>query len=201
MKKHILSLLLVLIMVFSIPVTADAASAKSSVNKSVKNFLSASKTFNTTKMNKYIYRKNDKFKKSEIKELPNVVKYAKKHNKKMSYKITSTKVKGKNATVKIKVTYVNSRPVADEYIRIMFNDAFSGIDTGTTEYIDTTWGKASKKVTKLKTKTKTISINMIKDGKTWKIKKVKEDLTNIILADFGDAIESATEDFVNDMNQ
>ncbi len=201
MKKRILSLLLIMFMVFSIPVTADAASAKSSVNKSVKNFLSASKTFNTTKMNKYIYRKKDKFKKSELNELPNIVKYAKKHNKKISYKITSTKVKGKNATVKVKVTYVNSRPVADEFMSIMIIDAYSGIDTSTTKYIDTTWGKAAKKVSNLKTKTKTISISMIKDGKTWKIKKLKDDLTNIVLADFGDAIESATEDFVNAMNE
>ncbi len=201
MKKRILLLLLVLIMVFTMPVTANAASAKSSVNKSVKNFLSATKTLNTTKMNKHIYRKKDKFKKSELKELPNVVKYAKKHNKKMSYKITSTKVKGKNATVKVKITYVNSRPVANEFMNILFTDAYSGIDTSTVKYIDTTWGKASKKFSTLKTKTKTISISMIKDGKTWKIKKVKDDLKNIVFADFSESMDTATNDFLDAMNQ
>lgn len=201
MKKRILSLLLVLIMVLTIPVTTEAASAKSSVNKSVKNFLSASKTLNTIKMNKYIYRKKDRFTKSELKQLPNITKYAKKYNKKMSYKITSTKVKGKNATVKVKVTYVNSRPVANEFMNILIVDSFNGIDTTTVKYIDTTWGKASKKVSKLKTKSKTISISMIKSGKTWKIKKVKDDLKNIVLADFSDSLDTATEEFVNAMNQ
>lgn len=199
MKKRILSVVLVVIMILTFPVISNAASPKTSVNKTIKSYFEAMKKFDTKKMDNYIYRKKDKYgSASEMKkETPNMYQYIKKYNKKISYKIISTKVKGQNAEVKVKVKYVDSEPVAGMLLLIMLSDAFSDVDMDSDDYVDKAWKRAEKlaleEYGKLGTKSKTITINMIKTKGKWKIKKVPASLANVAVADIGDAFAALAE--------
>lgn len=196
MKKNFLaSILLIMVICLAVPITSNAASQKTAVNKSIKNFMAASKKFNTSKMNTYLYRKKDKLSTSVFKQLPHMTKYIKKYNKKMSYKILSTKVSGKNATVKIKVKYVNAKPFTDIMLGYMLVDAFNGKDADSYKYIDSLFKRSLNKKVKLSMQTKTITVKMIKSNGKWKIKNLSNKLHNIILADFSDAFDKTVNDF------
>lgn len=196
MKKNFLaSVLLIMVICLAVPITSNAASQKTAVNKSIKNFMTASKKFNTSKMNTYLYRKKDKLSTSVFKQLPHMTKYIKKYNKKMSYKILSTKVSGKNATVKIKVKYVNAKPFTDIMLGYMLVDAFNGKDADSYKYIDSLFKRSLNKKVKLSMQTKTITVKMIKSNGKWKIKNLSNKLHNIILADFSDAFDKTVNDF------
>lgn len=196
MKKNFLaSILLIMVICLAVPITSDAASQKTAVNKSIKNFMTASKKFNISKMNTYLYRKKDKLSTSEFKQLPHMTKYIKKYNKKMSYKILNTKVSGKNATVKIKVKYVNAKPFTDIMLGYMLVDAFNGKDADSNKYIDNLFKRSLNKKVKLSMQTKTITVKMIKSKGKWKIKNLSNSLHNIILADFSDAFDKTVNDF------
>ncbi len=194
-KKFLLSLLLIMAFCLSMPIRSNAASQKAAVNKSIKSFMSASKKFNIDQMNKYLYRKKDRIPKSEFKQTPNMVKYIKKYNKKMSYKILSTKVSGKNATVKMKVKYVNAQPFTDAMFVNMIVDAFNGVDTESDKYIDKLFKRTLKAKVKLSMQTKTITVKMIKSNKKWKIKKLNNNLQNIVFADFTDGFNKTLSGF------
>lgn len=187
-------------MVFSFPLVSNAASKETAVNKSIKAYFSAMKELNTKKMNEYIYRKKDRFSSSTQmkKESPNMYKYIKKYNKKISFKVQSTKVKGNTAKVKVMVKYVNSEPVAGMYLWIVVADVLNGVDTDAEDYIDKAWKRAEKaaldEIGKLEMKSKTITINMIKDKNRWKIKKMPASLVNIAMADIGDSLEAVTKE-------
>lgn len=196
MKKNFLaSILLIMVICLAVPITSNAASQKTAVNKSIKNFMTASKKFNISKMNTYLYRKKDKLSTSVFKQLPHMTKYIKKYNKKMSYKILSTKVSGKNATVKIKVKYVNAKPFTDIMLGYMLVDAFNGKDADSYKYIDSLFKRSLNKKVKLSMQTKTITVKMIKSNGKWKIKNLSNKLHNIILADFSDAFDKTVNDF------
>lgn len=196
MKKNFLaSILLIMVICLAVPITSNAASQKTAVNKSIKNFMTASKKFNISKMNTYLYRKKDKLSTSVFKQLPHMTKYIKKYNKKMSYKILSTKVSGKNATVKIKVKYVNAKPFTDIMLGCMLVDAFNGKDADSYKYIDSLFKRSLNKKVKLSMQTKTITVKMIKSNGKWKIKNLSNKLHNIILADFSDAFDKTVNDF------
>lgn len=203
MKKKILSMLLVLVMIFALPVTSNAASSKTAVNKAVKSFFTYMKKTDLPKMNRYIYSNSSKFGTTAIlkQETPNVYKYVKKYNKKISYKVLSTKVKGKKATVKVKVKYVNADSIFLAFSDVIQLDYYNGVDISAENYVDTGWAKAVKqaeKSGKLKMQTRTFTLPMVKKNGRWQFKELSLEFKNIAMADYLEAYADFIEQYNNE---
>ena len=95
------------------PISASAASKKEikNVQTTVKKFYNAAKVYNAPRMKSCFVNPSDMKAFIENKEM---AKFCRKQNKKLEYSIRSTKVRGKNATVKVRCTY------ADAYYHIYF---------------------------------------------------------------------------------
>ncbi len=193
MKKKLCYLLIIALIFSCIPViSSEAASKKSQVNSAVKGFLNATKKFDANKMNKYVKSWGKCTKPSTYNSTPYMKKYFKWANKKLSYKILSTKASGKTAKVKVRVKYTNSKEFTDTFYGLLVLDLMGrdNPDKLSDKQTLNLFNKYSKIAyfdaikSKRKYKTETITITLGKYGKNWKIKKMSKRLENIIYANY-----------------
>lgn len=193
MKKKLCHLLIIALIFSCIPaISSEAASKKSQVNSAAKGFFNATKKFNATGMNKYVKSWGKYNKPTEFNKYPYMKKYFKWANKKLSYKILSTKVSGKTAKVKVRVKYTDSKDFTDTAIGLIMLDLLGREDVD--KLSDKQMTKISNKYSKIayfnaiqskrQYKTETVTITFGKYGKNWKIKKMTKKLENIIYANF-----------------
>lgn len=174
--------LILLVSTLTFSVTAEAKTSKktlNAVNKVVKTYFNAEKKSKTSVMNKCLAKPQvGSFKNSYLE------KYIKKQNKKLSYKITSTKVKGKNATVKVKCTYMSAYGL---YKIAFLNTAIHYYNANPSDkeiynYVSQ-WIKAHEKEYPPTAGKKTITIKLVKKSGTWKISRMTDDMKNILFLD------------------
>lgn len=188
MKKKLRTLnilLIVLTLLFStLPsTTAEAASNKSKAQKVVKTYINSTKTYNIEKMNKCFKStpKNAFF--ISKKEM---AKYCKKYNKNTTYKIKSTKIKGKSGVIKVSVTSPNCYDIFYSAI----DDSFSWIYEYMLEHgKEPSDSKANAYLMKrinyytqeygVGYKTHTVTFKMSKTKKGWKIKSATRSIKDI----------------------
>jgi hypothetical protein len=190
MKKRILAVLLAVVICLSLPVSvtpASAASSKDAVNKAVKSYFEAAKKCDFKTINSLTYDKDKKIDIKGVKASKNTYNYLKKWNKQIKYSITSTKVSGSKATVKVKVTYVNSEVMSAFLFASMLSSAFTSAADDSSENLsddvsDQLIGKAVKRAAKYtRLKTETVTISLVKSGSKWKIND--DDAANIVMGD------------------
>lgn len=198
MKKKLCHLLIIALIFSCIPaISSEAASKKSQVNSATKGFFNATKTFNATGINKYVKSWGKYSTPEGYNALPYMKKYFKWANKKLSYKILSTKVSGKTAKVKVRVKYTNSKDFTDTLYGLLVLDLMGRDNPENMSDKETI--KLFKKYSKIayysaikskrQYKTETITITFGKYGKNWKIKKMTKKLENIIYANFSYCVE------------
>lgn len=191
-KLKKMSLLLFLALsIFAASTTAQAKASsktKTAVNKVVKDYFNAQKKFNPSKMNKCLVKAfwgpND----NSI----YLTQYWKKYNKKLTYKISSTSVKGKNATVKVKCTFYSAYnawkaciwDLSAQYLRENTDP-----DTATVGKGMDAWMKKNNSGYPPKKRTVTLKLNLTKKNGKWKIKTVTEAMQNVYLLDFDRAMD------------
>ncbi len=189
MKKELRNLnllLLIIALLFSVlpSTTVAAASNKSKAEKVVKTYINATKTYNISKMNKCFYTKpkNAFFIKKKA-----MAKYCKKYNRKTTYRIKSTKIKGKNATIKVSVTspdcyyiFLDSfEDFEDYYVDYYLQHGRKPSSAKANAYLmeciryyTWEWGGVEYN-------TRTITFKMIKTKKGWKIKSATDRIKDI----------------------
>ncbi len=196
----------------------QAATAKAQVKKSTNALMSAVKKTKTKTIDKYVLKfdevEGQSIKKAtDIDEMkvaaPSQYRYIKTNNARMTYKIKKITVKGKNATVKVGVRYVNSkdytRSMVTEFEKDYYdkNSKFYEIlakamletdekaqEAMVAAYVDDLYDRAGKSVTTVKFKRENIILKMTKKGKTWKVISADKNLQNLMTAD---AIKSGEE--------
>lgn len=181
------------------PITrVDAASNKTKAEKVVKTYINATKIYNVNKMNKCFRSKpkNTFFVKKKA-----LAKYCKKYNRKTTYRIKSTKIKGKNATIKVSVTS------PDCYF--IFLDSFEDFEDYYVDYYlrhgrNPSSAKANKYLMEciryytwerdgVEYNTRTITFKMIKTKKGWKIQSASRRIKDIANCRY----EEAYDDYFN----
>lgn len=195
MKKKLRYLLIVALLFSCIPaMSSEASSSKAHVQKVVKNFYLYSKKMNTTKMKTCVYKGKLKYTDAVFKS------YSKKYNKKLNVSIQSTKVSKKTATVKAKVKYQSLynayyNAFGDLIIWTIFND--EATDAQMLKKFKA-YFNAEVKEYEPKTKTKTVTIKLVKASGKWKIKSVTNSMYNTIHCDaikaFSDIEKTLSED-------
>ncbi len=121
--------------------------------------------------------------------------------KKLTYKITDTKIDGDKAVVSVSCKYVDAGPLLkatfEEYITKVFETAFSGVEMTQTE-VDKLLGdimlEQRKKIPET-FKEKDIKIDLIKKDDKWVINKVNDDLLDVIMSGLSSAFAGFSEDF------
>ncbi len=198
MKKKLRNmnlLLLVLVLFFSIlpSTTAEAAGNKTKAVKVVKSYLKATKSYNVKKMNKCFRSKpKDAFFVSK----KDMAKYCKKYNKKTTYKIKSTKIKGKSGVIKVSVTSPDCYSI--------FESAFDDCTSWAIDYYfehgkEPSSSKMNSRLMKYINRytkeygvdytTRTITFKMIKTKKGWKIKSATRNIKDIANCQYGKAYD------------
>lgn len=181
-RKSLCLVLFLLIALLALPATAEAKTSKktiNAVNKVVKTYFNAQKKLKTSVMNKCLVESNvGRFKSSYLE------KYIKKHNKKLSYKIKSTKVKGKTATVTVNCTYQSAYNL---YNAAILDAALHYFHANPTEkeiydYVSN-WIKKHAGEYSPVAKKKTIKIKLVKRKGAWKISSFTDDMKNILYLD------------------
>ena len=191
MKKKFLCISIIIALLFScIPnISVDAASKKSQVNATTKKLMSSIKKFDASAINKYVNSWGDKSSPSEFNNQPYMKKYFKWSNKKLTYKIISTKVSGDTAKVKVRVKYINSKNFTDYLLSLSILELMGKEDASDeeAEKIVEKHSKTAYKTSikeKRKYKTKTFTIVYGKYDNKWKVKKVSSNLHNAMYANF-----------------
>ncbi len=187
-KKRYFLLVLALILSFScLHVSAASGSFKSDVQKSVNGFFAAAKKYNTKKMSKYFEKPEEILSDTKGNEaLKSVEKLFKRTNKKLSYKISNIKVKGKNATVKVKCKYQDLSDVYKKtYVKLALYIAANPDATleDALIYEFKTLPKVYKtelKKDKIVYTTKNITLKLRKSNNTWKMKKCTDSVTDML---------------------
>lgn len=223
-KHHVFSIFIMMVVVFTLvfikPNSVQAANDRTKVKNTIKSVVTAIKKADDKAVYKYC-SSSDKQQMENIKKLrkqsafkelkttsPSAYQYIKANNKKVTYKINSIKIKKNKATLKVKVSYVNSYKLAAYMNAILTKDleddtiveeinSLSSLQEITeyfTKYFDQLFSKALSKVksTKMKSKTITLVLKKGKNGK-WMITdenaKGFEALANILYADLYEATE------------
>lgn len=187
-KKRYFLLALALILSFScLPVSAASGSSKADVQKSVNGFFAAAKKYNTKKMSKYFEKPEEILLDTKGNEaLKSAEKLFNRTNKKLSYKIGNIKVKGKNASVKVKCRYQDLSGVYKKmYVELALYIAAN--PDATLENALIYEFKTLPKVYKAELKkgrigysTKNITLKLRKSNNTWKMKKCTDAVTDML---------------------
>lgn len=187
-KKHYFLLALALILSFScLHVSAASGSPKAEVQKSANGFFAAAKKYDTKKMSKYFEKPEEILLDTKGNAaLKSAEKLFKRTNKKLSYKINNIKVKGKNASVKVKCRYQDLSGVYKKtYVRLALYIASN--PDATLEDALVYEFKTLPKVYKAELKkgrigytTKNITLKFRKSNNTWKMKKCTDPVTDML---------------------
>lgn len=181
-QKSLCLVLLLLVALLALPATAEAKTSKktiNAVNKVVKTYFNAQKKSKTSVMNKCLLKSSvGRFKSSYLE------KYIKKQNKKLSYKIKSTQVKGKTATVTVRCTYQSAYNL---YNAAILDAALHYFNADPTEkeiynYVSN-WMKKHSGEYSPAAKKKLIKIKLVNRKGTWKINSLTDDMRNILYLD------------------
>ncbi|MDO5155843.1 MAG: hypothetical protein Q4D51_07740 [Eubacteriales bacterium] len=176
MKKFMKLLVMTLIIMLAIP---TMASAKTKQPKEVaKSYFAYAKKTDIKKVNSLTYENNFKVDAKQIKSVPSLMNYIKKYNKKMKVKVVSQKVKGNNATVKIKATYVNSEEISSTFLGLALIYAISPEAQTDSEEVqmkklDELFNSAVAMCGKPKMQTKTMNIKLTKKKGKWLVNDTK----------------------------
>lgn len=189
-KKRYFLLAFALILSFScLHASAASGSSKAAVQKSVNGFFAAAKKYNTKKMSKYFEKPEEIVSDTDAANDPalkSAEKLFKRTNKKLGYKISSIKVKGKKATVKVKCRYQDLSDVYRKtYVELALYIAAHPDATLEDALIYEFHTlpkiyKAELKKGNIGYTTKNITLKMRKSGNTWKIKKCTNDITDML---------------------
>ncbi len=181
-QKKRLVLFVMLITMLALSVSAQAkTSAKTinAVNKVVKTYFNAQKKGKLATMDKCLYKPRLGSYGSTY-----IDKFLKKYNKKLTYKITSTRVSGKNATVKVKCTYQSAYNL---YMNSIFDLALKQPEalenSLSTTVALSSYMKTNLKAYPPKSKTTTLTIKLVKKSGTWKIKTLSKSMQNVLFLD------------------
>lgn len=200
------------------PKNVYAANEKQQIQTTIKKVMNAAKKLDDRTVYKYI-QSSDAEQMKSIKQLrkqsafgelnkitPSAYLYIKESNKKISYKVASTSIKGNKATVKLKVKFVNSKKVADNLVNNLSSDLQSeefvnqvnsldsvlNMSTFFTNYSESLFAKSVVRPNKMKNKTITLVMKKVK-GK-WMITDENtngfEAFGNILYADLIKSLEN-----------
>lgn len=181
----------------------EAAQKQESLNTSIKKIMKYSKDFNLKGIQSYTVSfgkyKSTYYMKTKNNELYN---YFKKCNKKMTYKIVSKKQRKNTATIKLKIRYVDSYEFTENFYYRLFIDSISGrvdldnmSEAQSDKYANSVVRTSAAGVAKTKYRTQTISLELIKKDKKWKIKKMTKAFDNILQANFPYSSEKIEKSF------
>lgn len=179
----------------------EAASDKTKVKQTIKNFFKYAKTMNTKKMKSYV-NSDCKEKVDSIAPTPALKAFMKKRNKSLSYSVKKVKVSGGKATVKVKCRYLNSK---NAYSKMM-EDLFTWIAAETTagrdysnyseaEIIKMMDGVIKKSFANNpnaydnKYKSKTFTIQLKKVNGKWKISQIDKNLMDAVSSNYQSGME------------
>ncbi len=183
-KCKFLSLVLgIIIMATSLSQPVQAASSKTEVKKSVTALFNSIKKFDQRGMDQYV--KSWEYKPTIYSNVFGKT-YFKNSSKKITYKINSISVKGKKATVKVKVKYVNSQEIYTDALLTTLAATYKNPYISN-EVLTKQIRKviiASSKKHKVKYRTQTITLKMEKSSKKWILKKGDKTLLNIVLSNW-----------------
>ena len=190
MRKKLVATVLVLLLCIGFVQDANAAKGES-LDASIKNFMKYVKKVDYSGIDKYVKSWYDNNILSDISQMPQLESQIKKANKKMTYKVVSKKVKGKKATVKIKIKYLDQSEFALSMLaEEMVDIVWTGTDTSTMneeeyyKYVDGLAEHAQEESYKDTYKTKTLTLTFVKDKNNWKLKKMTEKIENILVDNF-----------------
>ena len=190
MKKYLLLVLTLVLVMFS-PITSQAKSEKTKVNDTIKQYFKLVKKSDIKGIDKMAYSKKYRVEDaSEWEKNKYVYSYIKKYNKKVTYKILSTSVKGKSATVKLSVKYVDSTDIYPNLFLVVLSDSFAGVNIDAEDYMERAWKRAVK-MSDVKMKTRKITVKFQKKNGKWLIKS--KNLANIAVADLIHSAEQLEE--------
>lgn len=214
-QSRILSVMLALVMAVSLScsvfsVDTYAASSKSQVNTAVNKLMKGIKQCNEKNVNACM-PKNMQAGYTDLKATtPGLYSYIKKANNKMSYKITKTTVKKNRATVKVKVKYADGAPFCENFLRVVARGMMDGSvdpnamsisgDMSDAELFkliqayDNLFAKAANLTSVSKMRTQTITLKLVKSGKSWRLSAVSDDLNNVMTADVSRAMQALAAD-------
>lgn len=188
-------LLMMCLCLLSLPMSVQAKTSKktvNAVNKVVKTYLNAQKKTNISEMNKCFIR--GQF--TPIRKTGYFARYLRAQNRKLSYKIVSTKVKSNRASVKVKCTYksaYNLFAAAIQDTSIYFGDDPDALsDTELIyDYVSAYIYKNENQYPP-RSRTKTITLKLVKRKKSWKIKNATNDMMNILWLDYFRLLDDLT---------
>lgn len=190
--KKVTILLLTFCILFSSCIPVQAASNKTKAKNTVTGFYKAAKKSSRSKMDKYMSKKT-----YNVSSTKSMFQLIKPYNKKLSYRVTSVKIKGKKATVKVKVTY---RSLRKAYNRAWMDSIFYSMgheNASDQELLDYLFARTkvyakSTKVPKVKT---TAKVYLKKKNGKWKITSLSKSASNSIYCDFVKAADDLVEAF------
>lgn len=189
MKKY---LLLVMVCILLFPLNVNA-SQKSEVKTAVKQYFKLVKKSDFDGINKMAYSKQYGIEDTDVYKSQNsLMNYIKKYNKRVTYKISSVKINGEKATVKMKVKYVDSEDVYSNLFLIVLADTFAEENIDADDYMDKAFAKAVK-MTNVKMKTRDITAKFQKKKGKWLIRS--KNLANIAVADLIHSAEVLSAEF------
>jgi len=149
----------------------SVAEAKTKAPKTVvKEYFAACKKMNYKKVNSLTYSDENKVDSKQLKSVPNVYSYIKTNNKKMKVVVKSQKIKGKQATVKIKATYVNSKDVMDDFTMkayLFYLTNLTASEAELTKGLDDLFQASVDACGERKTVTETVNIKLKKKKNKW----------------------------------
>lgn len=188
--KKLSMLLLMLFALLSMSAGAEAKTSKKTikaVNSVVNSYFKAQKSNKPANMNKALLKPAiGKYGKTKLDS------YLKAQNKKLYYKITSTKVKGNTATVKVKCKYYSAYN-AYRYAIVYAADAFRRnpnlTDAQQNKLVNSYFLKFVKKYKPTK-RTLTLTIPVVKYKGHWKVKGCTRSMLNTLYLDLYRAIDS-----------
>lgn len=190
--KKITSLILLVSIAFSI---ASCGEKIIGPKDSINNFFEAINTYDETKIIEY----------SNDESLTNLVKKSEDNNgidkdlivflfNNLSYSITNVTENGDAATADIEITNTDMKNIMSKFMKEVISFAFSEEATNeiTDEELKTKYKKILSSIideNKDITVTNSVSVNLIKSNKNWKI-EINKDLTNAITGDLANVADS-----------
>ena len=149
--------------------------------KTVSDFLKAGKKYNYKKMNKCFAKKGKKY---SFKKNKRYMKCLKKINKKLSWKVVSSKGTDKKCQVKVRIKIPNlGKDIKKIAVKEFKREYTKNGDFDAYKCANKTFDKFIAKIKKYKgkTKTKTIVFPMVKKNGKWKIKKKTNAIEDVVI--------------------
>lgn len=183
--KTVPFLILLFLLIFSVPVSANVASPRKQVKKTVTSFMKKARKMNVKKMEKYFMNQGQKV----FTDPKKFYRMIRPYTKKMTWKIKKIKIKGNQAKVKIRIDFQSLYLCYWNSLLQTYQHASNRDEPPKNkkyflkilqQEIDKNGGKEVRTTTNLRLR---------KEGGKWKFTKPKETLMNVLYCDYIYAVQ------------